>query len=197
VIKRNVANHRARSRGRAQFLLLLSFTVWTMPASAQSRKSACHSGHYAFKGTVRKGESLSHRFGGFLFTLVPIEFGWTIDISRGSQHHLAHMTGPRHFVPNPIDIEGWHFRNAANTGRNKGDVNAPQRTRRFLFSPRWPHCEDAVGVDKDGQGILQITDMKLGNLEPGKKATILRMNFIVRLTVGRSACLSCPANTRQ
>ena len=30
-------------------------------------------------------------------------------------------------------LEGWHFRNQANTGPNEGDVNAPQREREFDF----------------------------------------------------------------
>jgi hypothetical protein len=115
-----------------------------------------------------------------------------IDISQGTQRYLASMTGPRQ-GPNPIEIEGWHFRNAANTGPNTGDVNAPDETRRFLFSPRWPHCEEAVGLEKDGQGVLEITDMELGNLAEGEKASIARMHFRVVLTIGPSACTACPA----
>ena len=71
-------------------------------------------------------------------------------------------------------------------------MNAPQATRRFLFSPRWPHCEDAIGLDKDGQGVLEIGDMELGNLAEGEKANITRMEFSVLLTVGPSACAACP-----
>jgi hypothetical protein len=127
-----------------------------------------------------------------MFALVPQEYGWSIDISKGQQHYLDGITGPAHFVPNPTDIEGWHFRNAANTGPNKGDVNAPDETRDFLFSPRWPRCPNAEGLDKDGQGRLEITDMELGNLLPGKQANILMMKFTVKLTVGRSACCDCP-----
>ena len=140
-----------------------------------------------------RGQSFSHRFDGFGFKLVPTDFGWNIDISQGKQHYLANMTGPRHFVPNPTEIEGWHFRNAANTGPNTGDVNAPDETRRFLYSPRWPHCEDAPGLEKDGHGVLEITDKDLGNLKAGEKANILRMVFTVALTVGRSACNACPS----
>ncbi len=159
--------------------------------SRQSRQS-CHPGEYRFKGAVERGQTFSRSFDGFVFALVPTEYGWDIDISQGAQHYLANMTGPRHFVPNPTEIEGWHFRNAANTGRNTGDVNAPQTTRRFLFSPRWPHCEDAEGLDKDGQGTLEITHMELGNLQPGQKANFRSMRFAVTLTVGTSACTSCP-----
>lgn len=94
---------------------------------AEDSNNGCHPGQYRFTGTVVRGQSFSHRFDGFVLTLVPTEFGWSIDISHGKQHYLANMTGPRHFVPNPIEIEGWHFRNAANTGPNTGDVNALMR----------------------------------------------------------------------
>ena len=106
------------------------------------------------------------------------------------------MTGPSHFVPRATEIEGWHFRDAANTGPNTGDVNAPDETRHFLFSPRWPRCKEAVDLDKDGQGILEITDMELGNLKHGEKAVMLMMEFTVILKVGRSACTLCPVASR-
>lgn len=64
-----------------------------------------------------------------------------------------------------------------------------------VFSPRWPHCETAEGLDKDGQGTLEITDMELGNLVQGERANILMMKFTVKLTVGRSACGGCPSNS--
>jgi hypothetical protein len=71
-------------------------------------------------------------------------------------------------------------------------VNAPDETRRFLFSPRSPHCEDTIGLDKDGQGDLDIGDMELGNLAEGEKANITRMEFRVVLTLGPFACTACP-----
>ena len=159
-------------------------------------EQSCHPGKYRFKGTVVRGQTFSRNFGGFVFALVPSEYGWDIDVSQGTQHYLANMTGPRHFVPNPTEIEGWHFRNATNTGPNSGDVNAPQTTRRFLFSPRWARCEAAEGLDKDGQGTLEITHMELDDLQPGKKANFRSMTFAVMLTVGPSACTGCPPSPR-
>jgi hypothetical protein len=96
----------------------------------------------------------------------------------------------------PIEIEGWHFRNGDNTGPNTGDVNAPDETRRFLFSPRWPHCEEAARLDKNGFGVLEINDMELDNLAQGEKANIVEMEFSVVLTVGPSACTVSPARSR-
>jgi len=177
------------------FCILIACTVSLFAQPKQDAPLLCRPGVYQFRGTVHRGQTFSRTFGGFVFALVPQENGWSIDISQGQQHYLAAMTGPAHFVPNPTDIEGWHFRNAANTGPNTGDVNAPDETRTFLFSPRWPHCQDAKGLGKDGQGTLEITDMELGNLVPGMKANMLMMKFTVKLTVNRSACTACPAQS--
>lgn len=185
---------------KLRVLLLVLTALFTVFSSAQqaapNKSHDCHSGKYRFEGTVFAGQTFAHDFDGFFFALEPSEYGWMIDISRGEQHYLANMTGPRHFVPSPIEIEGWHFRSAANTAGNIGDVNAPQRTRRFLFSPRWPQCPHVAGLEKDGQGTLLITDVQLGNLAEGEKATIVKMKFTVVLSVGRSSCTACPLQQR-
>jgi hypothetical protein len=179
--------------GVSPFVVVIALTTFLVAQQpSESAVKDCHPGKYEIKGTVTRGRPFSRAFDGFVFTLVPIEYGWMIDISQGTQHYLDGMTGPRHFVPNPIEIEGWHFRIAANTGPNRGDVNAQDETRRFLFSPRWPHCEDTIGLDKDGQGVLDIGDMELGNLAEGEKANITRTEFSVVLTVGPFACTACP-----
>ena len=184
-----------KSIGLSPFVVALALaTVSFAQEPSQSAIEDCHPGKYHFRGTVTRGQTFSRIFDGFVFRLVPTEYGWMIDISQGTQRYLAGMTGPRH-GPNPIEIEGWHFRNAANTGPNMGDVNAPQERRLFLFSPRWPHCEDALGLDKDGKGVLEIGDMELGDLAEGEKANIARMDFSVMLTVGPSACGACPATS--
>jgi hypothetical protein len=183
-----------KSRILIPLALAASASLGTAQHSSPQAEPSCHPGEYRFKGTVLRGQTFLRSFDGFVFALVPTDYGWDLDVSQGTQHYLANMTGPRHFVPNPTEIEGWHFRNSANTGRNMADVNAPQTTRRFLFSPRWPHCNDAEGLDKDGHGILKITSMELGNLEPGKKANFQSMKFVVTLTVRASACTACPAS---
>jgi hypothetical protein len=166
--------------------------------------SSCKAGPYTFSGVIKKGETFSRPFGGFVFTLEPIEHGWTIDIARGGHHHLANLTPPRHFVPNPIDIEGWHFRNEANTGPNTGDVNAPDQHREFFFSPKFATCmsepEKATQAEfeaatRDGSGVLEITDLTLGNLKPREKADIEEMKFTVHFVVAQSACEPCDRPT--
>ena len=177
------------------------FVLWSCiapsPVGAQDAEHEvtprCNPGIYKFRGKVLRGRTFSRKFGGFVFTLVPgAEGNWHIQVSQGRHRGLELITGPQHFIPNPTDIEGWHFRNTANTGPNTGDLNAPDETRHFLFSPHWPRCPDS-NLETDGQGKLEITDMKLENLEPGQKATMTMMQFRVTLVVGRSACgTTCP-----
>jgi hypothetical protein len=168
--------------------------------SRQKPQSACKAGDYNISGVVKKGETFSRAFGGFVFSLVPLQYGWMIDVSQGEQHYLANFTPPRHFVPNPIEIEGWHFRNQANTGPNTGDVNAPDEHREFIFSPKFGSCisdpdgaprAEFAAATKDGTGALEIEDLQLSNLKPGEKAGIAEMKFTVRLTVAASACKPC------
>lgn len=64
--------------------------------------------------------------------------------------------------PNATDIQGSHFRNADNTGPNRGELNLPGKVRRFIFSPevpdlwverdRWPTPEDIQRVAAFGRG---------------------------------------------
>src|SRR5438128_881500 len=123
-----------------------------------------------FTGTVKAGERFEHPFGGrFIFTLKPSEFGWFLTISeKGRDEDLARLTPPLHFVPNPREIEGWHFRNANNTGPNDGSVNAPGRQRDFIFSPEVGRTieydgsntteEDVARVEAFGRGTLTLLD---------------------------------------
>jgi hypothetical protein len=190
------------------FLLAFLLAAWSLAqtphpprASAHvTHASSCKAGPYTFSSVIKKGEIFSRPFGGFVFTLEPMQCGWAIDIAQGQHHHLVNLTPPRHFVPNPIDIEGWHFRNEANTGPNTGDVNAPDEHREFFFSPKFGTCiskpENASQAEfeaatRDGTGVLEITDLTLGNLKPGEKADIQEMKFTVHFVVAESACEPC------
>jgi hypothetical protein len=162
----------------------------------------CKAGSYEFSGVVKKGATFSEPFGGFVFSLVALQYGWMVDISQGELHYLANFTPPRHIVPSPIEIEGWQFRNQANSGPNMGDVNAPDQHREFFFSPKFGTCmrepenvspADFEAATRDGTGVMEITDLTLGNLKPGEKADIEVLKFKVRLTVANSACEPCQA----
>ena len=144
-----------------------------------------------FTGSVNRGERLSRPFGpGLVLVLEPAEYGWEIIVrDERPDENIARLTPPFHFVPNPRDVEGWHFRNADNTGPNDGSVNAPQEEREFLFSPEVGRSidhpmtrEQATQLEQAGRGRLVIRSLQLGNVEAGKKANIRRMGFSIWLS---------------
>lgn len=132
---------------------------------------------------------------GWLFALIRTELGWSIRLYDsepiGDGVDLTATTPPLRGAPNPRDIEGWHFRNADNTGPNLGDVNAPQMMRAFVISPglagtgglRLPDEPIEPGPN-DGIGWLNILDLGLDNSGPGDRARLNYLKF--------DACVSWP-----
>lgn len=137
---------------------------------------------------------------GWVFALIRAEAGWSVRLfenaDTGDAADLTSMTPPFSSVPNPRDIFGWHFRNAANTGPNEGDVNAPQALRAFVISPALAGTggfKPSVDPDEprltspgpdDGAGWLRVLDYGLANTAPGETA---RMNYLEF-----DACISWP-----
>jgi len=154
-----------------------------------------------FEDSVRAGQPYHHAlWNGLRFELEPLDLGWRIAIldSTRPDADLASITPPYHFVPNPRDIEGWHFRNQANTGPNKGDVNAPQEVRDFIFSPevgrsiRSPAAGSAEVTDEDverarqrGRGVLEVESLDLTPPAKGERAGIRSMRFRVAIQEAR------------
>jgi hypothetical protein len=140
-----------------------------------------------FDGNVERGARFERPFGpGLTFTLEPADLGWSVTVrDERPQENIARITPPFHFVPNPRDIHGWHFRNAANTGPNDGAVNAPQLEREFCFTPevgRPGESRRSVSPRDVGRGQLTIGRHELGNLNPGQTARFERMQFRVFLS---------------
>lgn len=150
-------------------------------------------------GEASAGNLFERPFGpGFSFRLEPRPFGWAIVIhDAAAADDLARLTPPFHFVPNPRDIEGWHFRNADNTGPNEPgekNVNAPGAVREFIFSPdvgktiAGPDAtgpvteEDVERVRQFGRGTLTILNFRLADAEPGKTARFEWIRFRVELS---------------
>ena len=160
-----------------------------------------------FSGSVRGGESFERSLGGSLrFVLEPEDEGWNIHV-RGADtlaDYAGIVTPPFH-GPNPLGIQAWHFRNADNTGPNRGDPNAPQEEREFSFvtSRRdydiarlsldqllWPGDRSQAAVDSatavfdslpKGAGTLRITAMELRDLGAGRRPRFASMRFEVEL----------------
>lgn len=160
--------------------LLIVTLLLLAHADSSSRNTPIDS--LIFSGIIEAGQTLEHAFGDSLvFQLAPISAGWEIvvrDLRRPTENQ-ARLTPPLHFVPNPRDIEGWHFRNEPNTGPNDGSVNAPQEVCEFVFSPKVgisiesPLTQQSFEqIREDGQGILTITNLDLDNLIPGERASI-------------------------
>jgi hypothetical protein len=152
-----------------------------------------------FAGEVRSGESFERAFGpGLSFRLEPEGRGWLIKVREdGRDEDLSRLTPPFHFVPNPREIEGWHFRNSDNTGPNEAgekNVNAPGEVREFIFSPEVGRTIDGPGANAPpsheeidavagyGKGTLTILEYRLENLEPGAQAGMQWMRFAILLT---------------
>lgn len=130
---------------------------------------------------------------GWYFALIPQPHGWAIRLYEnaaiGDAVDLSEITPPHGGAPNPRDLFGWHFRNAANTGPNEGDVNAPQQLRRFFFSPALvgtggfrpstdPDAPRLSAPDpEDGIGWIEVLDYGLSDLEPGARARMTYLRF--------------------
>jgi hypothetical protein len=132
------------------------------------------------------------------FHLNRSEYGWVIALihrdGKSGQVDLTGITPPYSGVPNPREIHGWHFRNRDNSGPNRGDVNAPQHLRRFVFSRSLigtggfkpstdPETPRYVEPDpSDGRGWLRIVDYGLSDLEPDQRARMTYLKFTACLT---------------
>ncbi|MGH7322161.1 MAG: hypothetical protein ACRELA_21420, partial [Candidatus Rokuibacteriota bacterium] len=164
-----------------------------------------------FAAEVARGQSFEREIGGNLvFRLVPSEYGWTIwvgtRVHRGAD--FSAIVTPPFRGMNHRDIEGWHFRNADNSGPNErgpSNVNAPQEVREFAFVTNeadyriagealdtllWPSSPgeremaerrfESVEA-RTARGRLTILELRLGNLVVGQRAWIERMRFDVEL----------------
>jgi len=177
-------------RGLASWLIVAAFGPLWVGGAAAATPCPPEPGRDVLQlaGKLAEGERFAAPAGpGWTFVLEPDAYGWIIHLNARDGDNLARITPPFHFVPNPRYLEGWHFRNRANTGPNQGDVNAPQQVRDFIFDreirPEWP---DATRVERaEGRGTLTITEFSLSPPEPGARAHFTWLSFEV--------CLSWPA----
>jgi len=194
--RKNMGFLMRRDFGMRSLLIFLIICVssFTLCEAGQSLRT-----QITFKGEVWGGKSFKQTFGpGFYFYLEPVPHGWLIVIrDKRETEDISRLTPPFHFVPNPREIEGWHFRNIDNSGPNEPgekNVNAPGVVREFIFSPqvgrtidgpeakRKPTPKEIEKIRKDGQGKLIILDYRLKDLEPRKQASFEWMRFKVDLS---------------
>ncbi len=142
---------------------------------------------------IQAGMTYAKAFGpDLVFLLEPTPFGWTICVLDGSRDITA-LTPPLH-GPNPRYIEGWHFRNEANSGANVGELNVPQERRDFIFSPAVgttiqgpqstasPTPHDIETISQWGRGVLVIDRYQLTDLSLEQKAHFVSMHVTITLT---------------
>jgi hypothetical protein len=141
-----------------------------------------------FEGDVAAGRRYEHALGKDLtFVLAPSRDGWNIQVTGQNGADLAVLTPPLALDTNPRRIAGWHFRNADNTGPNKGDVNAPQDNRVFFFSPDAPALlaehgrnvppQAVEAASRFGQGRVTVLDYGLADLAAGERARMVYLKF--------------------
>jgi hypothetical protein len=146
------------------------------------------------KGELIKGQTFSRSVNGWILRLLPIEGGWFLEVAMDGRESddLSRLTPPWHGVPNPRDIEGWHFRNGDNTGPNDGSVNAPGELREFIFSPEVGRgikpngsvttAEDVAKVQSFGRGWVHVDQFELTPVQSGERASFERLRFTACLT---------------
>jgi hypothetical protein len=152
------------------------------------------------QGAIKRGDEFARTTpAGWILRLRPQPEGWLLQVTTTGREgeDLTRLTPPWHSVPNPREIDGWHFRNSDNTGPNDGSVNAPREVRDFIFSPAVGRSIDyngsaTSGGDVDavrafGQGWLFIEKYALTPAVRGGRASFDAMEF--------SVCLTWPAAT--
>jgi hypothetical protein len=132
-------------------------------------------------GRVEQGKQYRRTFGlRFEFILEPMPEGWEIVVKEfGRDENLARLTPPFHFMPNPREIEGWHFlKNPSEcVNRSFKADEGPANPRQFIFTPEIGKAiagpdsrkafidENVDAVKKFGRGEMNIKQFKL---MPGK-----------------------------
>lgn len=191
--------------------LTAAFVVVTAVAAGVT---AVRADPLTFRGEVARGDTIVHKFKhggtGLEFRLAPVTFGWIIWIGNPrlpEQNYVTRAAPPFRGI-SPAIIEGWHFRNADNTGPNSpgtGNVNAPRKVRAFAFvldpSGRreaaealdiilWPNGREEAAIiaaEERWRGVakveggLRVEALELGNLVKGERAWIERMAFTVTI----------------
>ncbi len=178
-------------------------------AESAAARAAPRTRTVRFSGEARAGQVFERPISRHLvFQLVPVTWGWEIRVIRMGrpEHDFATVATPPFRGINDLQIAGWHFRMADNSGPNgvgPANVNAPQEERKFSFvldeaafqaahaalnRTVWPKTrDDQAAADREwqsipaGSGRLSIESMTLSHLQPGERAAFEWMRFRVVL----------------
>ena len=168
-----------------------------MMSAQPARRCEAEPGRRAeqIRGDVLRGATFSTITpSGWILRLVPGREGWFLQITEKGREmeDLSRLTPPWHFVPNAREIDGWHFRDADNSGPNDGSVNAPQELREFIFSPAVGRGieyngsattpEDVAKVESFGRGWLHVDAFRLTPPRRGERASFESLTFTACLT---------------
>jgi hypothetical protein len=172
-----------RAAAAARAILLAALLGSIAAAEGAQARERCDT----YRGRVTRGQSFERPLGDGL--VLPLSHGWAIGVAAAGRpdEDFARLATPPYRGINALVVEGWHFRNRANTGPNEGDVNAPQQERDFAFvlTPadyrRAAQALDAPLGAHGGSGRLHITGSSLGNLVAGAQAWFEWMAFDVEL----------------
>lgn len=161
-----------------------------------------------FRGRAVAGQRFRQAFGGrFELLLEPAPDGWELVVREaGREEDLARLTPPLHAVPNPREIEAWHFRAGLPAGcpRPYGDAPPPPRSREFIFSPEVGRSLQGPGAARAvtpaeveaaaafGRGTLRILEAVL-ETGPGGCPRLAALAFEVEVAGGRG---TAPAPAR-
>jgi hypothetical protein len=160
---------------------------------------------HPFTATIARGGSLTQVvLPDLVFKLIPYQEDWEIWVGNSTAadplaNYSAPVTPPFSGI-NARQIEGWHFRNAGNSGPNNAgeqNINAPQELRTFCFvrnqagferaqmalAAGLPALAEAVAKEEfpTYKGTLTISELTLGNLLPEQRAWIEQMTITVTL----------------
>ena len=162
---------------------------------------------FAVEGDVVRGKDFEARVDAArIFRLKAFSEGWTIEVTDDKNNNYCSVVTPPYRGTNVLEIFGFHFRSADNTGPNEAgekNVNAPGARRSFRCSATpadfaaadkslrlvlwgenatWRETDEAAQlhsrlVGEAQRGTLVMSRLALGNLGAGRRPWIESMHF--------------------
>lgn len=172
---------------------------------------------FAVEGDVVRGKDFEARIDAArVFRLKAFSEGWVVEVTDDKDKNYCSVVTPPYRGTNHLEIFGWHFRNADNTGPNEPgekNVDAPGERRAFRCvataaefaaadkslrlvlwgeNATWKETDESVRiherlVSEAQRGKLTLSRLALGNLGAGRRPWIESMHFRFELRASRGA----------